>query len=217
MRSRHRVSARQVALGLTACAAGLLLVVSGVAASGIDLRAGETRTLTDLTASNASHARQVSAARLLVGVAPVSGRGVTVTLTDAPASRMHQAGVDPSELLVHQQDIQAVVNAMWAAHAAGVTVQGQRVLSTTGITCVGNTVVIRGIPYSPPYVITAVGSPAAIFAGLDHDQRIGYYLAMVPKGLGWRVTERAHVTLPPYRGSTDLVHARPFTVGPVHP
>ena len=52
---------------------------------------------------------------------------------------------------MHQQDIQAVVNALWAGGAEAMTIQGQRVISTTGIKCVGNTVVLHGVPYSPPY------------------------------------------------------------------
>ena len=38
-----------------------------------------------------------------------------------------------------------------------ITLQGQRLISTTGIKCVGNTVVLDGVPYSPPYVIEAIG------------------------------------------------------------
>ena len=58
---------------------------------------------------------------------------------------------------MHQQDIQAVVNALWAGGAEAMTIQGQRVVSTTGIKCVGNVVILHGVPYSPPYRISAIG------------------------------------------------------------
>ena len=60
---------------------------------------------------------------------------------------------DPLDVVVHQQDIQAVVNAMWRAGAEAVTIQGQRVISTTGIKCDGNLVSLHGVPYYPPYEI----------------------------------------------------------------
>ncbi len=62
---------------------------------------------------------------------------------------------------MHQQDIQAYVNALWAGGAEAITLQGQRLISTTGIKCVGNTVVLDGVPYSPPYVIEAIGDVGA--------------------------------------------------------
>ena len=63
---------------------------------------------------------------------------MTVVLTDAPAEIAESSQQDPNRLVVHQQDIQAVVNAMWKAGATAVTIQGQRVVSTTGIKCIGN-------------------------------------------------------------------------------
>ena len=68
----------------------------------------------------------------------------------------------PTQLVVHQQDIQAVVNALWSGGAEAMTLQEQRVISTTGIKCVGNTVVLHGVPYAPPYEITAIGDLDAL-------------------------------------------------------
>ena len=80
-------------------------------------------------------------------------------MDDAPDS-VRAEGVDADLLVVHQQDIQAVVNALWSGGAEAMTIQGQRVIATTGIKCVGNTVVLHGVPYAPPYVISAIGEPA---------------------------------------------------------
>jgi len=77
------------------------------------------------------------------------------------------AGVDDDDLVVHQQDIQGVVNALWSGGAEALTIQGQRVIATTGIKCVGNTVVLHGVPYAPPYVIEAIGDQAALESALE--------------------------------------------------
>ena len=58
-----------------------------------------------------------------------------MVLTDAPPSVAESSQQDPNRLVVHQQDIQAVVNALWKGGATAVTIQGQRVVSTTGIKC----------------------------------------------------------------------------------
>ncbi len=146
------------------------------------------------------------------GLKAVSGPGLTVTLTDAPKSEIDKAGGDSGvsvdELVVHQQDIQAVVNALWAGGAEAMTVQGQRVISTTGIKCVGNTVVLHGVPYSPPYRISAIGNPAELQASLAASDYIDAYLAVVEShGLGYDVEPSARLELPAYRGSTMLKYA----------
>jgi uncharacterized protein YlxW (UPF0749 family) len=66
-----------------------------------------------------------------VGLTPVTGPAVTVTLDDAPPS-VAANGIEPDLLVVHQQDIQAVVNALWSGGAEAMTIQKQRVISTTG-------------------------------------------------------------------------------------
>ena len=67
----------------------------------------------------------------VAGLTAVSGPAVTVTLDDAPET-VTGTGIDPDLLVVHQQDIQAVVNALWSGGAEAMTIQDQRVMSTTG-------------------------------------------------------------------------------------
>ena len=86
--------------------------------------------------------------------------------TDAPEDVINSSSQDIELLIVHQQDIQAVVNALWAGGAEAMTVQGQRVVSTTGIRCVGNTVVLHDVPYAPPYVISAIGPTDQMLAAI---------------------------------------------------
>jgi len=146
------------------------------------------------------------------GLAAMSGPGLTVELDDAPSETIESSGVKPDFLVVHQQDIQAVANAMWAGGAEAMTIQGQRVISTTGIKCVGNTVVLHGIPYSPPYVITAVGDPASMLTSINESPYIDIYMDYVEDPryqLGWDVLLHDEVRLPGYDGSLELGHARP--------
>ena len=86
------------------------------------------------------------------GLNEATGPGMTITLSDAPQSVVQLAlknGTPEIEkLVVHQQDIQAVINALWIGGATAVSVQDQRIISTTGIKCVGATVILHGVPYS---------------------------------------------------------------------
>jgi uncharacterized protein YlxW (UPF0749 family) len=147
-----------------------------------------------------------------VGLTEVSGPAVTVTLDDAPSS-VAANGIDPDLLVVHQQDIQAVVNALWSGGAEAMTIQGQRVISTTAVKCVGNTVVLHGIPYSPPYEVSAIGEPARLHAALAESEPIQIYQQYVDSyGLVYREKSESGVTFPAHEGSLDLAHAEPYII-----
>ena len=58
--------------------------------------------------------------------------------------------------------MQAVVNALWAGGAEAMMIQDQRIISTSAVRCVGNTLILQGRVYSPPYRIRAIGDPDAL-------------------------------------------------------
>ncbi len=148
------------------------------------------------------------------GLEAVHGPGLTVTLTDAPDDIIDQvAALEDNQavknLLVHQQDIQAVANAMWAGGAEAMTIQGQRVISTTGIKCVGNVVILHGIPYSPPYRISAIGDATRMAATLDASPYIGFYKEVVERyQLGYAQEVEADLEMPAYPSLPTLTYAK---------
>ncbi|MET8398792.1 DUF881 domain-containing protein [Streptomyces sp900116325] len=147
------------------------------------------------------------------GTTKLSGRAVAVTLDDAPPDATAKPGYpdpQPNDLVIHQQDLQAVVNALWQGGARGIRVMDQRLISTSAVRCVGNTLILQGRVYSPPYRITAVGRPDSLKKALDNSPAIQNYLLYVKAyGLGWKVDEREAVTLPGYSGTVDLHYAKP--------
>jgi uncharacterized protein YlxW (UPF0749 family) len=147
------------------------------------------------------------------GLTPRTGPAVKVTLTDAPLEIVQSTDRDQNDLVVHQQDIQAVVNAMWRGGATAVTLQGQRVISTTGIKCEGNSVTLHGVPYSPPYEIVGVGVTDQMLASLEDDADLDVYreyAADPTGGVGYEVETLPRVTAPAYEGLLDLTYATPM-------
>ena len=141
------------------------------------------------------------------GSTPVSGRGLRVALDDAPFD-VRNEDVRPDLLVVHQQDIQSVMNALWAGGAEAMGLMDQRVVSTTGVQCQGNVLRLHGRMYSPPFVITAIGDPDRLRASLADDPAVSTYVRHAGElGLGWDVETRA-IDLPAYSGATELTWAR---------
>jgi uncharacterized protein YlxW (UPF0749 family) len=169
-----------------------------------DRRAATVRTETD---------------RLLpvAGMTAVGGPGLRITLDDARQRGVLPPGVSADDLVVHQQDVQAVVNALWAGGAEALQLMDQRVISTSAVRCVGNTLILQGRVYSPPYTITAIGPVSRMRSELDRSPQIGVYKEYVDLvGLTWKEEDLGQVTLPGFTASLERHFAKPVssTVSP---
>ncbi|BDE66509.1 membrane protein [Cutibacterium acnes] len=237
--SRHPRLARSASVIVMALA-GLMMTTAAINSRGHDLRPERDTDMATLVRSQASHnaALQKEAAGLRaqvedlskanqtpgvtssvissasalapsVGLEAVSGKALRVTLDDAPLSE-NPDGVDANMLVVHQQDIQMVVNTLWSGGAEAMTIQGQRVISTTAVKCVGNTVVLHGVAYAPPYVIEAIGDLNVMQKALDTSEAVRIYKEYVSAyQLAWSVERAGQVTMPAYTGAVAVSHATP--------
>lgn len=140
------------------------------------------------------------------GATPVTGPGLVVRLDDAPAEGA-PSDVSPDVLVVHQQDIQAVMNALWAGGAEAMELMDQRVVSTSAVRCVGNVLRLHGRVYSPPYEIRAIGDAGAMRDALDESPAVRAYVRDSERvGLGWEVDGQTNLQMPAY-AATELEHA----------
>lgn len=179
------------------------------------------RRLTDLRAqteglevSAAGSDERVSAARAQastlgapVGLTELVGPGLAVTMSDAPRgpAGRYPAGVEPNDLVVHQQDLQSVLNALWAGGAEAVAIGDQRLVNTSAVRCIGNTLLLHGRTYSPPYRISAIGDPVRLRAALEAEPGVAVFRQYVQTyGLGYRVERLDALRVPAYTGSLRL-------------
>lgn len=147
--------------------------------------------------------RQTDALSDDAGLTSVTGPGVTVTLTDAPRGADGKYPVDatPNDLVVHQQDVQSVLNALWTGGAEAVSMQGQRIVNTSAPRCIGNTLLLHGRTYSPPYVVSAIGDPARLEATLANEPGIRLFKQYATRfGLGYAQATSPDLTIPGYTG-----------------
>lgn len=225
---------RHLIAGGIALVAGFGLAVSAVTARGFDLRGGGSASLRDLVIRQAEHLNAEAASaealrkavnRLAVqlggqdltdarheelaltpaaGFTAVHGPGMAVSLDDAPRDAA-SANVDPDALVIHQQDVQAVVNAMWRGGAEAVMVMDQRLISTSAVKCVGNTLLLQGRVYSPPFVIKAIGDPARLQHALDRDQGVQLIQDFARVyGLGYSTSTETDIHMPAFAGAVSM-------------
>jgi uncharacterized protein YlxW (UPF0749 family) len=146
--------------------------------------------------------------RAPAGLTAVHGPGLLVVLDDA-----HEVPSDPTvdlnQLVVHQSDLQSVVNALWAGGAEAMTVAGQRIIATSAVRCVGNTLLLNGRVFSPPFRVLALGPAPQMQNSLDQapgvtlfKQAASYY------GLGYTVASRDDILVPAYAGPITQSYAK---------
>lgn len=144
------------------------------------------------------------------GAQAVTGPALTVTLNDSKLSPENlPEGMTADDLVIHQADVQNVVNAMWAGGAEAMMLQDQRVISTSAVRCVGNTLILKGRVYSPPYVVTAIGDVSGMRASLDKSEEVDTikdYVTAV--GLGYDVKRADKAVFPAFAGSLSMLNAR---------
>lgn len=177
------------------------------------------RSVQELTAQAATRNGDVAAAQsraqagaVSVGLTAMTGPGVEITLDDAPErpDGALPAGARPDDLVIHQSDVQAVVNAVWASGADAVAVMDQRLIATSAVRCVGNVLLLRGRTYSPPFVVTAIGDASAVRAQLAASPQVGLLQQAVRAfGLTFTVRAKSSLTVPAYDGPLDLQYASP--------
>jgi uncharacterized protein YlxW (UPF0749 family) len=171
----------------------------------------------DQTAGRAGSDKPIADARArgnsllqAAGLTALKGPGVTVRLNDAPTTPNGARPDDATndDLVVHQQDVQSVVNALWAGGAEAMTIMGVRIISTSAVRCVGNTLLLQGQVYSPPFVIKAIGDPVRLRAALDAEPGVQVFQqAARDYGLGYQVVTESRIVAPAYSGSIDLSDA----------
>lgn len=173
---------------------------------------GEVEALSRAAGGEAGAAQQTAdQMSRAAGLEPVSGRGVSLTLDDSPrdpADPALPAGTRPDDLVVHEQDLQGIVNALWAGGATAVGVMDQRLVATSAVRCAGNVLYLHGRTYAPPFTVRAVGDPDRLKAALDAEptvQTYRDYVALV--GLGYELSE-GEIDLPGFEGPLSLTAAR---------
>jgi uncharacterized protein YlxW (UPF0749 family) len=153
--------------------------------------------------------RQLAAARLAAGMTRVTGPGVVIEIADS--KRPVPAGENPSNYIVLVDDVHDLVTALWAAGAEAITINGERLVSTSSIYGVGASILVNTAFLSPTFRIEAIGpdglldqflaSPAYVSSRVAH--RIDAF------GLEFATQQSGSLTLPAFVGNTRFRWAVP--------
>ena len=139
--------------------------------------------------------QKITEGNKITGMTEVTGPGVIITLSDGKG--VATSTLNPSQLIVHDLDVLSVVNELINAGAEAISINDQRWVLTTAISCRGNTIDTNGERIGAPFTIKAIGLPEYL-AGLE---RVGGYLEyMKQDGVGVKLEKSNSITIPKYSG-----------------
>lgn len=105
-------------------------------------------------------AEELKKKNMLLGLTKVTGDGVSITVKDAQAT---VATEEFSAFLVHDGDLREIVSELENAGAEAISINGQRIVSSTCIMCAGNIISINGERVNSPFVIKAIGNQESLY------------------------------------------------------
>ncbi|MGB8404047.1 MAG: DUF881 domain-containing protein, partial [Mycobacterium sp.] len=145
---------------------------------------------------------ELDRAEFAAAVTPVTGPGLTVTVTEpGPARNLSDASkqrVSGSAQIILDRDLQLVVNALWVAGAEAISVDGIRIGPNVTMRQAGGGILVDNQPVGSPYVIVAIGPGHAMQDSFEHSpamQRLS--LLSVSYGVGINATLGDRLSTPP--------------------
>ncbi|AHM56349.1 hypothetical protein EAL2_c10510 [Peptoclostridium acidaminophilum DSM 3953] len=143
--------------------------------------------------------------KLIAGMQDVKGPGIIVSLKDG--ERELEDGEDPNDILVHDRDVLEIVNDLKVAGAEAISINGERVISTSEIKCAGPTITINSSTYGQPFVINAIGEPAHLEAAMRAPDSYAYILKEV-WGLDVKIAAADEINIAKYSGELNFRYVK---------
>jgi uncharacterized protein YlxW (UPF0749 family) len=174
-----------------------------------DVKAGEDETARRSTAAQEVKA-QLDEQKAFAGLTALHGPGLTVLLHD---------GTDPNSpsdqslgWTIHYQDLQDIVNLLWASGAEAIAVNGQRMAPSTAFHYAGvNILVNNASRLSPPYTVIALGDPPALANGIGNPDQLAELKSRNRiYGLGFSWLRSTRLSVPVYDANFLVRYAQPI-------
>ncbi len=154
---------------------------------------------------------RLSQMKAWAGLTEVKGPGIIVTLDDnhEGAKAAQAANPDqfkPEDYLIHDKHLLYIVNELRVGGAEAISVNDQRIVTSSDIRCVGPMILVNTTRLAPPYTIKAIGNPQELRKILEQPESEYNILKMA----GFPVTLEAkkEVVVPPYKGSYQFTYTK---------
>ncbi len=143
------------------------------------------------------------------GLVPLHGPGLIVTFDDSKASNI-PADDDLAHYIIHEYDLRDGINALLGAGAEAISLNGERLVGSSSVYCVGSTIIVNSTRLSPPYNLNVIGKSAAMDDALFHSAQMGKFLQRRDLyGVIMTVVPSGDIYIPEYTNAPNFKYATP--------
>lgn len=160
-------------------------------------------------AGSSAAGAQLTQAEMMAGLVDVRGPGLTVTMRDSALTP--PAGQNASAFVIHDSDILSVLNELRDAGAEALSINDERILSTSEVRCAGNTLSVNNNRYAAPFVIRAIGDKDKLRSALL--MKGGVVDVLSQWGIGVDIAPGDSILVKAYAGIPDYKYAKPANGG----
>lgn len=147
---------------------------------------------------------QLNQMSALSGVKDVAGEGIIVTVDDSDMTVSEN--ISTESMLIHDTDLRAIINELSAAGAEAMSINGQRIIATTAIRCVGPVIQVNGVKVAAPFTIKAIGNAKYLESALNI--KGGIVDSFEIYGIKINISREKSITIPKYDGKLSFSNAR---------
>ena len=156
--------------------------------------------------------KDIQQLKMAAGLVSVRGKGIIITLNDnkTASKALGQPGQFEQyaeNYLVHDRDIQVLVNELRAIGAEAISVNGQRLVSKSEIRCVGPTILINNTKVAVPFEVKVIGNPESLENSLGMP---GGVIESWESYLKVNIKKQNDITIPKYDGIYKFEYAQPM-------
>ena len=105
-------------------------------------------------------------AKFFAGMTNVQGEGIVISMDDSSVPAKDRLDSNPNWFVVHDKDIIRVINELRKNGAEAISINGERLVSTSAQVCMGPTIMINNKRYITPFEIKAIGNSRQMYEGI---------------------------------------------------
>lgn len=136
----------------------------------------------------------------------LEGPGITIKMYDNPEDEV--IGEDVNQDVIHDVDVLNILNDLRVAGAEAISINGERVISSSELKCRGPVIGINGVSIGTPFIISAIGDPKLLMASVNTPGTYAHVLKDV-YGIGFEPEEKDNLYIPAYSGNFEFKYAKP--------
>jgi len=149
---------------------------------------------------------ELRAARIALGTVEVEGPGIELEVADSTMRTSDEAGTQ-DVYVIHDFDLLQIANELWCAGAEAISLNGQRLITGSGIACSARLIAVNRVTVASPFVFHAVGDKQKLASALNIRDGVLDRLRVLQFPV--KLTQKDSIVVPPIAVAPKYQYARP--------